>query len=183
MIAYRPAASGTTAGSMARPTDEELVRLYERHRGSLWRLGLRMAGDAETAADLVQETFVRAMTGKVPRDPSAAEAWMVRILVNLSRDLHRWRKVRRTHAPAVEAEEAGRSRPENPESRALARLTVQKAMLALPPKRRAVLALHDLEGVEPPRIGELLGMRPATVRWHLAAARRELKAAIEEDER
>ena len=46
-----------------------------------------MAGDPETANDLVQETFVRVMTRSVPDDPAAAEPWMVRILVNLCRDL------------------------------------------------------------------------------------------------
>ena len=119
----------------------------------------------------------------MPGDPTAVEAWMVRILVNLSRDLYKWREVRRAHASTVEAMTTHQAAPGNPESQALARITVARALQSLSARRRAVLVLHDLEGMGQDRIGELLGIRAATLRWHLAAARREMKAVISGEER
>ena len=156
---------------------ERLDALFTRHHEALWRLALRMAGDADRAKDLVQETFLRAMTRRLPDDLRSTEAWLVRTLINLSRDLHRRRGVRRRHADgerrdaAAAPAEAGDG---GHEDRVLARLTVERGLRRLSARRRAILALHDLEGLEPRRIGALLGIRPATVRWHLAAARREL---------
>ena len=43
-----------------------------------------------------------------------------------------------------------------------------------PGRRRAVVVLHELEGAPPARIARLLGLRPATVRWHLSVGRKEL---------
>ena len=162
--------------TMASP-DHSLDALFERHHESLWRLALRMAGDPESAKDLVQETFLRALTRRMPEDLRSTEAWLVRTLINLSRDRHRRSKVRRRHAERERRAEAATAGA-GPEDRVVARLTVERGLDRLSARRRAVLVLHDLEGLEPKRIARLLGLRPPTVRWHLAAARRELARVL-----
>ncbi len=161
-------------------TGEEatLETLFDRHHESLWRLALRMAGDADSARDLVQETFLRAMTRRLPGDLRSTEAWLVRTLVNLSRDLYRRRKVRRRHADHELRSRKSATGSTGHEERLVARLTVERGLARLSARRRAILVLHDLEGLEPRRIAGLLGLRPPTVRWHLAAARRELARAV-----
>ncbi len=52
---------------------------------------------------------------------------------------------------------------------------MQVALARLSPRRRAVVALHELEGTDVAEVARLLGISRATVRWHLAAARRDLK--------
>lgn len=153
-------------------TSEELLAgLFDRHQERLYRLALRMSSDAETARDLVQETFLRAARRRrLPAGEPAGEAWLVRVLVNLCRDGWRRREVRRRHedhlpAPASAAD---------PESSAVARATVGAALARLKPRRRAVVVLHELEGAAPAQIARLLGLRPATVRWHLSVGRKEL---------
>jgi len=64
--------------------------------------------------------------------------------------------------------------PSDPESAAVARATVQKALRRLTPKRRAVIVLHELEGEPVARIARLLNMAQVTVRWHLSRGRNEL---------
>jgi RNA polymerase sigma-70 factor (ECF subfamily) len=107
----------------------------------------------------------------VPDGDSAGEAWLVRTLVNLCRD--RWRRLEvrgRGRAALAEGEEpAG-----DPEAAAVARATVRAALSVLPPRRRAVIILCELEGRAVREVARLLGVTAVTVRWHLSAARRDL---------
>lgn len=148
--------------------------LFDRHHTRLFRLAMRLTGDRETAADLTQETFLRAAdrVAALPAHEKDAEAWLVRVLVNAARDRGRRLGVRRAKAPLVPVPRA-RS---DPESRAVARATVRRALAALPPLRRAVVVLYELEGEPTERVAELLGIARATVRWHLSRGRRELAA-------
>ncbi len=164
-------------------SEGRLAVLFDDHHQRLLRLAQRLSPDMEDAKDLVQETFLRAARRlrRIPRASRREEAWLVRVLVNLARD--RWRRVRVRvrEAPALGREVAP---PADPERAAVARATVRRALAQLPPRRRAVVALHDLEGEEVERIAALLGIAGATVRWHLAAARRQLAAILlEEKER
>ena len=166
-----PLPAETTAAS-----DELLAGLFNRHQDRLYRLALRMSGDAETARDLVQETFLRAARRRsLPAGETGREAWLVRVLVNLCRDRWRRRQVRRRHETDLPAPPP----PGDPEHRAVARATVRAALARLRPRRRAVLVLRELEGMPPARIARLLGLRPATVRWHLSVGRKELSRLLE----
>jgi RNA polymerase sigma-70 factor (ECF subfamily) len=60
----------------------------------------------------------------------------------------------------------------------IARATVWSALDRLQPRRRAVLVMHELDDVPVPKIAATLGISAITVRWHLAAGRRELARAV-----
>ncbi len=163
----------THAGNEVSQT-ERVAELFDRHRERLYRLARRLSYDAEEAKDLVQDTFLRVARrpGSIPRTAEPEEAWLVRILVNLSRDRHRRAVVRqRVQSSLKLGEEADLS---NPESALVARLTVRKALSCLPPRRRAIVVLHEVEGMPVGRIAEVLGTARVTVRWHLSQARKEL---------
>jgi RNA polymerase sigma-70 factor (ECF subfamily) len=159
------------------PATERLGRLFDRHQQRLFLLALRLAADREEARDLVQETFLRAARRPraVPDGEAPGEAWLVRTLVNLCRD--RWRRL------SVRARERSALAPEmpgsDPESAAVARATVRAALAALPPRRRAVIVLCELEGQTVQDAARLLGVAAVTVRWHLSAARRQLAHALQ----
>ena len=156
---------------------ERLARLFDAHQERLFLLARRLSPDREEARDLVQETFLRAAgrPGAVPDGGAAEEAWLVRTLVNLCRDRYRRLAVRsRVHAEMRrEDREAA-----HPEAAAVARATVQAALARLAPRRRAVLVLHELEGMPVSGVARLLGVTEVTVRWHLAAARRALAKVL-----
>ena len=105
------------------------------------------------------------------------EAWLVRVLVNLQRD--RWRRTAvrarhdAAHAPAAEADPGS-----DQESALIARTTVWRALERLPPRRRAILVLHELEGLDARAIASLLHITPITVRWHLSRGRRDLASLV-----
>ncbi|HYO80138.1 MAG TPA: sigma factor, partial [Bryobacteraceae bacterium] len=69
-----------------------IADLYAQHRDLLWGLVYRLTGDAAEAEDIVQETFVRAMT-RPPSDTDRSwRPWLVQVALNLGRDLLRRRR-------------------------------------------------------------------------------------------
>jgi len=160
---------------------DRLADLFEIHQPRLYRLARRLSRDAEEARDLVQDAFVRLarLRGALPASDGHAEAWLVKTLVRLCRDRERRLRVRRRH-------DAGQAHPRisaaGPEDRAVARVAVQDALTQLSPRRRAVVALHDLEGKSATEIATLLGVAAVTVRWHLHAAHRDLRRILLSEE-
>src|SRR4051812_24004854 len=68
------------------------AELYGENRGFLWGLCYRMTGNAADAEEVVQETFVK-MLEKPPRDTeNPLRPWLVRVAMNLCRDLLRRRR-------------------------------------------------------------------------------------------
>ena len=151
----------------------ELGRLFDLYYRRLYALARRMGRDSEESRDLVQDAFLRAARrpDRVPREDRAAEAWLVRVLVNLCKDGRRRQRVRERFAYDVASETVSRR---SPESHSVARATVEAALATLPARRRACLVLRELEGLSVREIAEVMGLQQVTVRWHLAASRRQL---------
>jgi RNA polymerase sigma factor (sigma-70 family) len=107
------------------------------------------------------------------------EAWLVRVLVNIRRDQWRHASVcdRFTRNSKIACSEVS-ALGCNPEPEIIARTTVWKALDLLRPRRRAVVVMYELEGLEISSIASLLGVSSVTVRWHLARGRRELARVL-----
>jgi RNA polymerase sigma-70 factor (ECF subfamily) len=156
-------------------SSERLEALFQAHSDRLYRLARRLTRTSDEARDLVQDTFLRAASSvkSVPAGLRAEEAWLVRVLVNIQRD--RWRKsaVRKRLNAAVVA--ATHIEPfSDGETALIARTDVWRALDRLPPRRRAVVILCELEGLSISAIASLLGIAAITVRWHLARGRHDL---------
>lgn len=152
--------------------------LFDTHHQRLYRLARRMSRSADDARDLVQETFLRAARSpqSIPNSGTGEEAWLVRVLVNICRD--RWRqRATRQRLDALNGS-IGPVRPPDPESALVARSVVQHALAALPPRRRAVVVMHELEGASVQAIAKSLGVAAVTVRWHLSRGREQLATVI-----
>jgi RNA polymerase sigma factor (sigma-70 family) len=155
---------------------DRLSVLFDAHYDRLYRLARRLSSNADDALDLVQETFLKASRSpsSVPAGSTAEEAWLVRVLINIRRD--QWRKtaVRTRYDREVRRSGATAS----PEDGFIARATVWRALDVLTPRRRAVVVMHELEGLPITAIAVLLGISAITVRWHLSRGRRELARAL-----
>jgi RNA polymerase sigma-70 factor, ECF subfamily len=167
---------------LAAPGDpsDRLASLFDAHHDRLYRLARRLTAGADDALDLVQDTFLKAAKcpHSVPVGAADEQAWLVRVLINIRRDQWRKASVRHRHDQAMFA--AGPPAPDAraPEAALLARAAVWQALDALPPRRRAIVVLHELEGLAYPAIAALLGISAITVRWHLAIAKRDLTRAL-----
>ena len=168
-----PARSGTADCN-------RVAALFDAHHQRLYALARRLSSSADAARDLVQETFLRAARapGAIPEGAGPEEAWLVRVLVNLCRDRWRQSATRRRLQGAVE--HAGRPETPDEEAALIARVAVWDALGALPPRRRAVLVMHELEGQTTRQIARTLGVTEVTVRWHLARGRRDLRRMLED---
>ncbi len=153
--------------------------LFDAHHQRLYRLARRLSGSSEDAHDVVQETFLRAARSpaSLPDGPPNEEAWLVRVLINICRD--RWRRTAVQRNTAHLRDASASTQYANPEPALVARALVQQALALLPPRRRAILVMYELEGMQIPAIARLLGVTAVTVRWHLSIGRREMAKVVE----
>ena len=158
---------------------ERLETLFDAHQQRLYRLARRISSDPEEARDLVQDAFLRAARrpGSVPLPEKEAEAWLVRVLINLCRDRERRAAVRRRKKPEPKPPQSSH------EPAAVARATVQAAIDRLRPRQRAVIVLHELEELPVRQVAKLMGLAQVTVRWHLSAGKKELARMLTRERR
>lgn len=156
--------------------------LYESHRRALYGFHLGRAGNAETAADLLQETFLRAWCQIGTLQAMAPEQrgfWLFRVARNLSIDQHR-RAPRGEELLEENWSDPARSGgdptriAENCELAA----RVHAALLQLTDELREVLCLQVMGGLNSREIGQLLDKPPGTVRYQISQARRRLELQL-----
>ena len=144
--------------------------LYRRHAGRTYALCLRLTGDAQVAAERVQDVFVRAWERiRSFRGDSAFTSWLHRLTVNVV--LQDVRSTRRREARVTLDDTPTAFAPE---VRIDERIDLDAALLRLPPGARIVFVLHDIEGYNHDEIASLLGNATGTVRAQLWKARRML---------
>jgi RNA polymerase sigma factor (sigma-70 family) len=143
-----------------------------------------MLGPSPELEDLVQEVFIQVLRSLASfRDEARFSTWLYRVALNVVL-MHRRasgrrpRLVEEEHAPP--AVDAAPSAHEVLETRR--RVEAFYALLGrLSDKKRTVYVLHELEGLSPARIGEIVQAPVLTVRTRLFYARRELAGWIEGD--
>jgi RNA polymerase sigma-70 factor (ECF subfamily) len=151
--------------------------LYDRHVERVYRMVYRMAGDAETAREYTQDTFVRAFERLASfRGESAFSTWLGSIAISVALNGVRTRKRRQAREQDLELADTIAGKRERIEPDLRSRL--QEAMAALPDGYRAVLVLHELEGYTHEEIGAMLGIETGTSKAQLFRARAKLRDAL-----
>ncbi len=153
--------------------------LYREHVGRIYGAILRLVGmDRARAEELTQDAFVRAwqkLSGF--RHESAFSTWLYRLGVNTAlMDLRGRPPVENVEAPELERAAGG----EVPFC-AAERGDLERAIANLPPRARAVLVLHDVEGWKHDEIAAELKMAVGSSKAQLHRARGLLRRALGED--
>lgn len=161
---------------------ERLTSLCDVHYGRLYRLARRLASSTDDALDLVQETFLKAArsANAIPVGAANEEAWLVRVLINTRRDQWRKTSIRDRHDRAAIRNSHSAACSRDPEAALVARSSVWRALDVLPPRRRAIVVMVELEGLTVASAAATLGISAVTVRWHLSMGRHELTRALKE---
>ena len=151
-----------------------LVRMHQRRAYGIARAIVLTHEDAE---DAVQEGFLHAYRAMARFDAAYPfGAWLARIVANAALDLVRRRRVRATQEiPATVALPFS-----DPAERSELRTRLNAALAELPPRQRAVLVLHDVEGYRHAEIGGMLGVPEGTARSDLHHARVAMRRALDD---
>ena len=153
-------------------------QLYRRHHARMHGVIARLVGQAGARAeDLVQEAFVRAWQALPAfRFESAVSTWLHRLAVNTALMELRSRRGR----PGMdEDEDALDSLPTaDTAGNAMLGRDLERAVATLPPRARAVLVLHDVEGWKHEEIAAELGMAVGSSKAQLHRARHLLRERI-----
>lgn len=147
--------------------------LVERYQQRIGGYLYRLVGDRETAADLTQETFMRAYRAlTTARAVDAFRAWLFRIATNLARDhLRRQQRIRWLPFERDRTEFAI-----HPFSSVEEAEVVRQVLARLSPDDRSVVLLCGLEEWSYREAGVALGVTANTVRMRYARAKERFQA-------
>ena len=161
---------------------EAFALLISRFEGIALSVAYAHAKNASDAADLVQESFLRAWTRLDSLDdPARFGHWLGRMVRNLAID---WRRRKRPGALDPEIDVAGPDQLPSPSETRERKQQVDEALLALDDCSRSCVTLRYYENLSSREIGELLDLSPAAVDMRLSRAREQLRdrlAAVVKD--
>ncbi len=151
---------------------------FEEYQAALFRYLLRLLNDQERAADLLQDTFMRALTALTTQaPPDNPSAWLYRIATNLAYDALR-RRNRWRWFPLSEQESA----PAFEGSVATAQC-VRRCLARLKPREAEALLLYEYAGLSCVEIAALTGDDPPNVRVRIHRARQQFRKLYEKESR
>jgi RNA polymerase sigma-70 factor, ECF subfamily len=174
--------------------DDAFLEFYRRHQGGLYRYAMHMSGSPQSAADVVQETFLTLIrhTGKYDEEKGTPAAFLYGIARNHLRKLH---EKEGRYVPLSGESDRRLSTGENGDSgnsngnghfsarpgqaemilegleRAQIANLLREAILTLPDHYREPVTLCDLEGKSYGEAAALLECPVGTVRSRLNRAR------------
>jgi RNA polymerase sigma-70 factor (ECF subfamily) len=152
--------------------------LYAAHHAEIYSYLVRLLHDDDLAADLAQETFVKAYRAfDTLEDLGRARPWLYRIAGRTALDeLRRQRIVhfipwtgdpRGMAASAEEVVLRGRLTDE-----------LERALMAIPERQRMAIVLAEVQGLNGPELAEAMGTSHDAARALLARARESLRQGL-----
>ena len=155
-------------------TREEFAAAVTQHSRRMFRAARSVLDSDADAEDAVGQAVLQAWQSLDKlRDKEAVRPWLVKIAVNCAYAQRR-KQGRVVYLDDLPQEPAA---PEPPQTGGL-----WEAVCALPPERRAVVALFYYEGLPVDEIAKCLGVPQGTVKSRLSRARAQLKEMLQEQE-
>ena len=167
---------------------EMLVLEYQKN---VYNIALRMVGNAEDAADMSQEAFIKAYNAITSfKGESRFSVWLYRIVSNVCLDFLRSRSRRPESSLTVENDEGETVELEiadeelSPEKLLETKLSceaVRRGLDSLPAEYRQILLLREIQGMSYDEIAQLLSLESGTVKSRIFRARKKLCAFLVKD--
>lgn len=149
-----------------------IEELYVKYHLELVRWCQTMCENPQTAEEIIQETFVRAMLNEtvlLHLAEKQARSWLYRTAKNIFVDQIRHRS---KESIVDEIPESTK------ESEKITELEWEELLEGLPDDEGMLFAMRYLLGYNSKQIGEILSMPPGTVRFKLHSAREHLKKEL-----
>ena len=182
----------STDSLAGQPADSVIPQLMDDYADQIYGLGLRMCEDPDKAQDLVQETFLRALKSWDGFDGrSKASTWLYTIASRACQRMERRRAGEPRHMRTLEqllpsGERTVVDLPSGGETplewleRKDVVDAVREAIDSLPMHFRLPLVLKEIEDLSVQEVGEILGLKPATVKTRLHRGRLLVRKALSE---
>jgi len=157
-------------------------QIMRRHEGEIMRYLLRASDNRADAADLFQETWLRAYCAYPRLDPdSNVRPWLYTIALNLCRNQARDGARRGMVMIADEesnraAERTGKTPRAQTENDGYAAVHLRELISALPARQREALQLRYFAGLDYREIAEVMKCSQQTARANVSQAQRKLKS-------
>lgn len=177
------------ANPVPTPADADRRAAFEKealvHLDALYRVGLRLTGNASDADDLVQETMLKAYRSWDQYQPGTnAKGWLLTILRNSFINEYR-RRTRHPETVDVDTIEPFAVfqdiQEDDPQGAFFDKIVddeVLRAIDGLPEAFRETVVLSDVEGMSYQEIGKILGIPVGTVKSRLFRARQMLQGKL-----
>jgi RNA polymerase sigma-70 factor (ECF subfamily) len=170
-----PADDAALVAACRRGESRALEALYHQYKRRVFGLVHRIVG-ASDAEEVAQDVFVRVFRGLGSfRGESALGTWIYRLAVNAALS-HVARRGRRSEVSDDELDQV----PAPPAAQRDPRLSekVEAAMARLPAGYRAILTLHDIEGLSHEECAAILDCRVGTSKSQLHKARAKMRELL-----
>ncbi|WP_210398207.1 RNA polymerase sigma factor [Motiliproteus sediminis] len=155
--------------------DAKLEQAMVALQPKLRRFAYGLSGSPDTANELVQCTYERALTRLDQWQPGTRlDSWMYRILQSIWLNQIRAGKVRGAHLDPIEPDTQGCEMPARRLEAGMMLETVQRCMWQLPEEQRAALMLVAVEGLSYKEASAVLDVPVGTLTSRLARARMAL---------
>jgi RNA polymerase sigma-70 factor, ECF subfamily len=153
--------------------------IVERHRRQVYQLCYRYVGSHEDAADLAQDTFIRAFKGlRGFKGQSSLSTWLYRIAVNVCLNRVSLKTPRPEALGQLDREDARAERPDIILLREERAAEVRAAIRNLPPKQRATLILRVYHELPHEQIAGILGSSVGAAKANFFHALANLKKLL-----
>jgi RNA polymerase sigma-70 factor (ECF subfamily) len=158
---------------------DELVVLYQRRA---MQVAVRILGDADEAAEAVQNGFVKAyLSIDKLKESKRFEMWFLRIITNTAISQ---RKVTKGRAEKLKFYGISKSNkilsPEESQVGKELKEAIRMAMLKLSKKQAQAIALFGIEDLSQDQVAEIMDCSAESVRWHVFQARQKLRVLLKE---
>ncbi len=164
---------------MERDHSLEVSRLFEEYHERVYRIILRLIGNPTDAEELTQETFVKVYRHLSSlKQPEKASSWVYRIATNVALDRVRQRSYKeskgqvRLDSGGIDVPSEGSTLLVDVERNETTKC-VQQFAEHLPDQYRAVLVLHELEGLSLKEVAEATDSSLAATKVRLHRARKK----------
>lgn len=161
-------------------TSGRLEELYIAHAPAALRFAYYLCGDREQSRDLVQDAFVR-VAGRFAylRKPDVFGTYLRRTIFNLHTSRLRRLRIERAYL----AKEGHRARLAHTDDDPTDRDEVWHAILELPPRQRAAIALRFYEDLSEREAAEIVGCSVGALNQLVARATTTLRERFGKDQR
>ena len=157
-------------------TRQEITEFYREHHGRLYNIAWRILRDSDDAEEVMQDTILKYVTGKVSLRGPQESAWLARTCIRASID-----RLRERHRRDIFLEEYAQETEEKAEdvpAEALSVDKVKEAMEKLMEPYRLVLNLVLIDGLDYEEISAFTGKKEVTIRSIYSRGREKLKKLL-----